>query len=207
MADNSIDDSQVGQLLINALSQKNGNEARESEFKKALLDRVVRTQRQKSENPQKVLDSQFFNGLSLSEKIDFINNHRDLLSHKPSFNWGNLGTDILASASLAGTGTLLHQIVTNAGKAGFKANPWALGTAVALGGMVGGTISASRERKDYKKDLDTQRNIDDAISILVDRSLRPVPTRVDYLNKVKSHFEEIPLSVGKSLSSVDFDKI
>lgn len=207
---NSLDNSRLGQLVIKALNDKNTYEAGEAAYRNALVDRVVQVQARKHENPQKVLDSQFFNSMSTSDKIKFINTHRDLLARHPKYNYGAVLEASASSGGLAGLGTLLHQVATHTAKPGgpgFAVNKWAVGGAIGMGALIGAMISAKRERADYKKDLDTHKSIDDAISILVERGLRPVPTKSDYLGKVRTSLEDAPLLYGKSLSAIDFSKL
>lgn len=198
---NSLDNSDVGKSLLEAIRNKQNFDNGESAFKQALMKRVLTHNANKGINPQKALDSNFFNTMTLTEKINFLKDHRDHLKTEPKFGWKRVGGDSLLSGLLTGVSTASHQMITHGGPPN---NLPAIGIATALGMLVGGGISYGREQKDYNKDLSTQRNIDDAISALVDRSLRNVPTRVDYVQKIRTGLEEMPINVGKNLSNIDY---
>jgi hypothetical protein len=172
-----------------------------------LLNKVIELQKARAENPQKVLDSQYFHDLPLEEKVNFINQHKDWLSVKPKYDWGSVPTGAATAGLLATSGTLMHQITNKIGNGGFKPNYWALGGAAVMGALVGGAVSASRAKQDYNRDVRTQRSIDDAISVLVNRSMMKAPTKTDYMSRIKSTIEDAPLTYGKTLSDIDFDSL
>jgi hypothetical protein len=130
--------------------------------------------------------------------------HRDLLATKPKFDWRSIVEGAGMAGALATSGTLMHQITNTIGNGGFKPNKVALIGAAVMGTLVGGGLNAVKSRQDYKRDVDTQKNIDDAISILVNRSLRKAPYRTDYLARIENSVEDAPLQYGRTMSSIDF---
>lgn len=176
-------------------------------LKDQILERTIDILVARHENPHKVLDSKLFQDMTPEEKIDFINGHKGALGSSPKFKWGSIPTGALLSGSLATGGTLLHQFGTRVGAGGFKPNVWALGGAAVMGALVGGTVSAGRANQDYQRDLNTKKNVDDAISMIVSRGMTTVPTKADYLNRIQNYIEEAPLTYGKAMSSIDFDSL
>lgn len=178
-----------------------------SDLTRRLIERVIQIQEQNGSNPQAVLGTTFFTSLPTDQKIEVIKAHRNLLAKDPKFNWGRVGGGILGSGALATTGTLLHQIGTKTGPSGFKANPWALAGAGILGAIVGGFIEGNNAKREYDRDMATKQNVDDAISVLVNRNLSSPVTKLDILNKIQTQTQDLPLTYGKMLSSIDFDAL
>lgn len=204
---NDLDNSQVGQLLLEALTKNKESKEKESQLKQRLLSRVLEAQlKDKSGNPQKVLDNAHFASMSLADKIKFIEQNREALKQPPKFHLGKVLSNGLMSGAYAGMGTLGHQFMTRTPGAGVL-KPWQLGFATAMGLGVGSMIGASKAYAEYKRDVNTQKSVDDAITALVNRSLMKAPTRTDYLNKIENSIEEFPSNYGRKLNEIDFDSL
>lgn len=171
-----------------------------------LLAKVMEIQKNRGLNPQKVLDTSYFNNLSIEDKAKFIADNKEALGQEPTFDWRGLRGRSTGMAGAAGIATLVHQISTKGGP-GFKPNMWAIGGAVAAGALVGGFSDLSKTRQDYRRDLTTKRNIDDVIAVMVHRGLNPPITRFDISQVIEKDLAMKPFEYGKKLSDIDFDNI
>lgn len=204
---NEFDTSEVGKLLLQEIRKKQQGDALESQLKQHLLSRVLEAQLTiQHDSPQKVLDNPYFGGMTLKEKVQFINDNRDRLKQAPKFQYGKVLKDGALSGAYAAMGTLGHQFMTaTPGKSVLK--PWQLGFATIAGVGVGSMLGAAKAIADYKRDSNTQKSIDDAITALVNRSLLVAPTRTDYIKRIEGTIDDFPVTYGKHLNTIDFDSL
>lgn len=204
---NEFDNSEVGKLLLQEIRKKQQGEVAEGQLKQHLLSRVLEAQLNvQHDSPQKVLDNPYFAGMTLKEKVQFINDNKDRLKQAPKFQLGKVLKDGAMSGAYAAMGTLGHQFMTRTpGAAVIK--PWQLGFATAMGLGVGAAIGATKAIADYKRDTNTQQSVDDAITALVNRSMMVAPTRTDYIKRIENTIDDFPVNYGKTLNTIDFDSL
>jgi hypothetical protein len=178
-----------------------------SPLQSVIVKRILDMHQLDGVNVQKVLDSEFFHDLPLEAKLRFLEENKERLRSAPKFNWGSVGSGAVGLAAMAGATTLGHQIMTNAGKAGFRPGGLALGAAMGLGALVGGGIELKNSIKEYQTDRRTAVNIDNAIDTLIHRHNKPRITRVDLRARVEKDMVDMPMNYGKTLSTIDFSQI
>lgn len=179
---------------------------RHNELTQQLLDKAMEFQKAKGANPQNILDTQFFNDLPLEHKVDFISNNRDKLAVSPRLNWKSALAGGAAVGSYSGLGTLGYQAIkASTGKGSM--NPWVIGIAAGLGGVTGALMNLREAKKNYNRDVVTKENLDNAIAVLVNRSMTPRGNYIDLGPRSKEQSIERPLALGKALSDIDFSSL
>jgi len=159
-------------------------------LEETLVQRLIDDYKLRGKNIQGILDNQLFKDLPLDKKVAFITKFSESLKQEPTFNWTAVGLSSLKGAGagvFAGLATTLPTLAT-----GGKINPLSLKIGAMLGAVSSGGIEAYWQKRQHKFDLNTSKNIDDAIGTLVSRSQLPdkrpamTPGVVNYLSKINT---------------------
>jgi len=173
-----------------------------------LMKRVMDIQQQRGNNPQSVLDQDFFQKLSLEEKVRLIKAHRAALATKPKYETGRvIGSGLVTGAMTAGVVGAHSFMNTTAKGLPFKINPWGLATAAGAGFLVDTIVENLKARNNYSRDVTTQENAEDPVSVLAHRVTSGYVPKKSLMGILEQKVSEFPKTFGGLINTIDFDSL